>query len=126
MANNRTWMMYNMRKHANKQYTKSEMACHDEIIENCFGKEIPLTEISNLIQLQNRLNNLKPVDGINPTKPGPMLDISIPSLKIAIRVNGGIHEGRRQRLKDEDQLTVLEGNGWTVIDVNYADREDLW
>lgn len=126
MANDRTWMMYKMRTTGLKEYTKSEKALHSEIIVNCFGTDIPITEIVTILQTQYSVRNMHEVEGIRPTIPPPKLDIAIPSMKIAIRVNGGIHEGRRQRLKDEDQRVVLEGNGWTVIDVDYADREDLW
>ena len=126
MANSRTWMLYNMRAFGKKEYTDSEIKCHKEIIDNCFGSDVPLNEIVNLIKTQYLVRNMHEVDGIRPTIPPPKLDIAIPSLKIAIRVNGGIHEGRRQRLKDEDQLTVLECNGWTVINVDFKDREDLW
>ena len=115
-----------MRKFGNKEYTKSELALHKEIINNCFGTEIPLNEVTDILKTQFLVRNMIEIDGIRPTIPPPKLDICIPELKIAIRVNGLIHQSRRQRLKDEDQKLVLEGNGWTVIDVDWSDREDLW
>ena len=126
MPNDRSWMMYNMREHGNKEYTESEVALHKEIINNCFGTEIPLKDILRIMRTQFRVKNLQLVEDIKPTNPPPMLDICIPELKVAIRVNGLIHQTRRNRLKDEDQKIVLEGNGWTVIDVDFSDREDLW
>ena len=75
-------------------------------------------------------HNLKPVmDGdewIHPTDPPPKIDIVILPLKLGIRVNGLYHKHGQRPLKDEDQKLVLEGNGWTILDVNYDDREDLW
>lgn len=118
--------MYNMREHGNKEYTDSELALHKEIINNCFDSEIPMNEILRILYTQFKVKNLKPVEDINPTNPPPKLDICIPEMKIAIRVNGLIHQTHRNRLKDEDQKIVLEGNGWTVIDVDFSDREDLW
>lgn len=124
--NNRTWMLCQMRKFSNKEYTPSELKCHEEIVDNCFDESIPITEIADILKTQFSVKNLKEIDCIRPTIPPPKLDIAIPYLKIAIRVNGLIHEGKKQSLKDKDQRVVLEGNGWTVIDVNQSDREDLW
>ena len=126
MANSRTWMMFKMRQHKNTECTPSELKLHQEIIDNCFSPDMSMIEISKILYTQFNVRNLIEVDCIRPTIPPPRLDIAIPELKIAIRVNGGIHEPHRQRLKDEDQGVVLEGNGWTVIDVDYSDREDLW
>ena len=126
MPNDKTWMLYRMRKFGNKEYTDSELALHKEIINNCFSQDIPLTEITDILRTQFLVRNLNQVEDMKPTNPPPRLDICIPEMKIAIRVNGLIHQGHRQRLKDEDQKTILEGNGWIVIEVNYADREDLW
>lgn len=130
MANQRTWMLFNMRKNNNVEFTKSEKALVEEITQECFGKEIPMTEISDMIILQRRMNNLKSVmDGtekMKPTIPGPKPDILIKPLKIIIRVNGLIHQTSRARIKDDDQKFILEGNGYDIIDVNFEDREDLW
>jgi hypothetical protein len=115
-----------MRENGNKEYTKSEVALHEELVKECFPSEMSIYDIATILKTQFLVRNLKPVEDIKPTNPPPKLDIAIPQMKIAIRVNGLIHRGAKQQLKDEDQKIVLEGNGWTVIDVNYDDREDLW
>ena len=119
-----------MRKNNNVEFTKSEKAMVEEITRECFGKEIPIQEISGMVVLQKRMNYLKPVmDGteeVRPTIPGPKPDILIKPLKIIIRVNGLIHQTKKARIKDADQKFILEGNGYTIIDVNFEDREDLW
>ena len=119
-----------MRQNKNTEFTKSEKALVEELTINCFDKEVPMTEISDIIILQKRLNNLKSVmDGteeLKPTIPGPKPDIIIKTLKIIYRVNGLIHQTAKQRMKDDDQKFILEGNGYTIIDVNFEDREDLW
>lgn len=126
MPNDRTWMLFKMRTVGNKEYTKSEKALYSEIVNECIDPAVNLIEVADIVKTQFVVRNLQPVEDIKPTNPPPKLDIAIPQLKIAIRVNGLIHRGRKQQLKDEDQKIVLEGNGWTVIDVNYDDREDLW
>lgn len=124
--NNRSWALFNMRRNRNIEYTDSEMKLLDEIINNCLPEDITQKEIDDIIRLQFKVRNLKPVDEINPTVPPPRLDIVILPLKIGIRVNGLIHETAKNSIKDEDQKIVLEGNGWTIIDVDWDDREDLW
>lgn len=54
------------------------------------------------------------------------LDISIPSKRIAIRVNGRIHEKKKQKMKDWDQRIVLEFNGWRVIDIDESRYPEFW
>lgn len=124
--NNRSWALFNMRKFRRTEYTDSEKKALEEIIENCFDESIPLSEVEELIKPQFKVNGLVAVDEINPTIPPPRLDIAIPTMKIGIRVNGLIHETRKNIMKDEDQKVVLEGNGWTLIDIDWDDREDLW
>jgi very-short-patch-repair endonuclease len=67
---------------------------------------------------------LTPVEGIK--KSMCRLDIAIPDKQIAIRMNGLIHEKKRQRMKDEDQRIVLEENGWVVIDVDEDNYPEFW
>lgn len=123
-------MLFNMRRNGKKEFTDSEKRLTNEIIENCFPLDITQKELDQILQFQFKCKNLKPIlDGtewLKPTEPPPRLDIVILPLRIGIRVNGLIHKGFKQKMKDEDQKFVLEGNGWTIIDVNFDDREDLW
>jgi hypothetical protein len=119
-----------MRRNGNIEFTKSEKKLVNELIENCFPDDMTQKEISEIMILQKRLNNLQPVmegtEIIYPTKPAPKPDIMIKPLRLIIRVNGLIHETKRARIKDFDQKLVFEGNGYDVIDVSFEDREDLW
>jgi len=120
-----------MRQNNKVEFTDSEMKLTEELIQNCFDPEIGQTEINIIMRFQFTPHNLKPVpDGdhafLYPTDPPPRIDIVILPLKLGIRVNGLIHKTQKRIIKDEDQKLVLEGNGWTIMDVNYDDREDLW
>ena len=51
---------------------------------------------------------------------GCVLDIAIPSKKIAIRLNGGYHfNSTKQRSRDDFQLEALKEGGWTVFDLDH-------
>jgi len=54
------------------------------------------------------------------------LDIAILPEKIAIRLNGEVHEKKIQKIKDEDQKIMLEEDGWKVIDFWYYDMPFLF
>lgn len=54
------------------------------------------------------------------------LDIAVLPEKIAIRLNGGVHEKRKQKIKDEDQKLMLEEDGWKVVDFWYYDMPYLF
>ena len=56
----------------------------------------------------------------------PDIVLMSPHKKIAIRMQGSIHKKKKQRMKDEDQKIILEGNGWTVIDFWYDVMVNLW
>lgn len=65
------------------------------------------------------------IDGY-PTK-NAVLDLAIPSKKLAIRLNGGIHKSsKRQKDHDEDQKYALEESGWRVIDFFEDEFPLLW
>ena len=42
-----------------------------------------------------------------------------PPLRIA-------HDGKKQKIKDEDQKIILEGNGWQVVDFWYHEMPNLF
>jgi very-short-patch-repair endonuclease len=56
-----------------------------------------------------------------------VLDIAIPSKKIAIRLMGGIHQVSKSRIrKDEFQKESLLESGWKVIDMIADEYPNLW
>ena len=56
-----------------------------------------------------------------------VLDIAIPSKKIAIRLMGGIHQVSKSRIrKDEFQKEALMESKWTVIDMIADEYPNLW
>lgn len=117
--NDRSWMMKGMRENNNNEYTKSQMRVK-EFLEQFFE-----------VQAEKYINDLAPVDCIKPTVPPPRADIYIQKFDggnypLIIRVMGGIHEGRTQKMKDEDQRVVLEGNGYLVLDIWWDDFDELW
>ncbi len=69
------------------------------------------------LRLEYTIPKLKTVDYIEPKK--VIADIADLTCKMVYRLNGPIHEGRIQTLKDEDQKVILEGNGWHVMDIWY-------
>ena len=75
------------------------------------------------IKLEEPLGNLDKVDEIS-CKCIP--DILIEDKKVVIRMNGEIHYKTKRTLKDEDQKIVLEGNGYTVIDVWFDEYPEFW
>ena len=46
--------------------------------------------------------------------------------KIAVRVNGAIHERTNRVIKDATQKDLLEAAGWKVFDFWHYDMPDLW
>lgn len=58
-----------------------------------------------------------------------LVDIALllpPAIKVAIRLNGEVHEKPRQKIKDEDQRINLEKEGWAVFDFNKSTMPELW
>lgn len=77
-----------------------------------------------IITQEYEVNNLT-LDG-TPTN-HCVLDIAIPSKKIAIRLMGGIHQISKSRIrKDEFQMYALEEIGWKVIDMIADEYPNLW
>jgi len=55
------------------------------------------------------------------------LDIAIPSLLIAIRLNGAYHfNSSLQETKDEFQKEALKQAGWKVVDFNHFKMKNLF
>jgi|TARA_B110001454_G_scaffold154542_1_gene143840 hypothetical protein len=56
-----------------------------------------------------------------------VLDIAIPSKKIAIRLMGGIHQASKSRIrKDDFQKEALIESKWIVIDMIADEYPNLW
>lgn len=111
--------MKGMRENNNTEYTKSQMRVA-EFLKQFFD-----------IKVEHYIYGLKEIDEIMPTNPPPRADIFIlgwvgSGKGLIIRVMGGIHEGSTQRMKDEDQKVVLEGNGYLVLDLWWDDFDELW
>jgi len=81
-------------------------------------------ELTCNFELEYEVPNLKTVDCIEPKT--VIADIADLTCKMIYRINGPIHEGRIQILKDEDQKIVLKGNGWHVMDIWYDEYTALW
>jgi len=113
MTKERQYILKNMRE-GDKEYTKSQLRIFNF-----------LKKFYDSVEMECVMNGLEEVDGIKPTIPPPKVDIvihwSFKYGRIAIRVMGEIHENPRQKIKDEDQRVVLEGNGWKVEDLWYDD-----
>ena len=90
-------------------------------------KEVLPSDISLLYEVE--LTNLHDVDGIKAkfAKPDIVLypDTKI-HRRIAIRMNGGIHMKKSQKMKDANQRIILEGNGYKVVDFNVDDMPNLF
>ncbi len=92
-----------------------------EIIQACLPSrfkmyyEYELTDLRDIQKIKGKF-----------AKPDIVLIDEVRGQKIAIRMNGGIHRKRLQKIKDEDQKTVMEGNGWKVVDFNEDDMPNLW
>ena len=78
------------------------------------------------ITMEYLVNDMKGVDGI--LSKNALLDIAIitKEVKVAFRLNGEVHEKKRQSMKDKDQRILLEGNGWKVYDLNKHSIPELW
>ena len=93
--------------------------------EQIFTRDYILKKHPNLIiKLEYPQSQLK-LDGKPYRK--CILDIAIPSKKIAIRLNGGYHHiSSRQGLKDEFQKEALLQSGWVVIDFDSYKMPNLF
>ena len=109
----------NMRKwYGKKDYTKSELRLYKELRETWF-KDLPIEEVIDNLKTQYTVY----MDG----KKLAILDICIPSAKIAVRVNGGVHGvSFAPTWRDELQKDRLEKLGYSVMDIYEDERPDLW
>ena len=98
----------------NTEYRKEQMLLADMIRV--------LLPKSN-VKLEEPLENLDKVDEIECRC---IPDILIEDKRVVIRMMGEIHNKSRRTLKDEDQKIVLEGNGYTVIDVWFDEYPEFW
>ena len=100
---------------------RDEQMWAGEIIQACLPSrfkmyyEYELTDLRDIQKIKGKF-----------AKPDIVLIDEVRGQKIAIRMNGGIHRKRLQKIKDEDQKTVMEGNGWKVVDFNEDDMPNLW
>ena len=87
-----------------------------------------------VVKMEHELHDLKDVDGIKAKF--CQVDITIifgvksgtkhTVKKIAVRLNGEVHDRSKQKIKDADQKIILEGNGWKVIDFWYHAMPNLF
>ena len=87
-----------------------------------------------VVKMEHELHDLKDVDGIKAKF--CQVDITIifgvksgtkhTVKKIAVRLNGEVHDRSKQKIKDEDQKIILEGNGWQVVDFWYYNMPNLF
>lgn len=95
---------------ARKNMWDSSYRPEQMFVRDYLNKKYPNT----IIKLEYTVNGLT-VDGKPYRK--CILDIAVPSKKIAIRLNGGYHHiSSRQQTKDEYQKYALEESGWKVLD----------
>ena len=103
------------------EYRSEEVFAYETIVE--YATQILKTK--PVIKMQYEIRNLKEVDGLKVDYCCPDIVILEPT-KVAIRLNGQIHENKKRRIKDEDQRIVLEGNGWIVLDFWFYDMPNLY
>lgn len=90
-----------------------------EIINACLPQSYHL-------EYEKELPDLRDVGEFKAKYACPDITLISQHRKIAIRMQGSIHKKKKQRMKDEDQKIILEGNGWTVIDFWYDVMTNLW
>ena len=105
----------NMGESGNTEYRKEQVKT-THILRNIYPE-------LDIVQ-EYEVDNLT-IDGI-PTS-HCVLDIAIPSKKVAIRLMGGIHQmSKSRRRKDEFQEEALLEAGWIVIDMIADEYPNLW
>ncbi len=103
------------------EYRSEEVFAYETIVE--YASKI--LKVKPVIKMQYEIRELDEVDGLTVDYCCPDIAILEPT-KVAIRLNGQIHENKKRRLKDEDQRIVLEGNGWKVLDFWFYDMPNLY
>ena len=109
------------KKSEGTEYRSEEVFAYETIVEYA----TQMLKTKPVIKMQYELRNLNEVDGLKVDYCCPDIVILEPT-KVAIRLNGQIHENRQRRIKDEDQRIVLEGNGWIVLDFWFYDMPNLY
>jgi len=112
---NSNWILRNMGEQGNTEYRREQVRCA-RILRDRLGVA--------LVKQEYVVKNLK-IDGAS--APNCVLDIAIPSEKIAIRLMGAIHQASKKRgIKDWYQKEALGQAKWAVYDF-YADKfPNLW
>jgi very-short-patch-repair endonuclease len=105
----------NLRKyHAKRAYTKSEKRLYAELLRECIDDIDAAHEIRTQYKIELEESYCVP-------------DIAIPSLKIAIKVNGSVHGiSGFPTWSDELQDYYIKKAGWDLITVYEDERPDLW
>ena len=76
--------------------------------------------------LEHELTDLHDVGEMKAKYACPDIVILSQHRTVAIRMQGSIHKKKKQRMKEEDQKVILEGNGWDVVDFWFDVMTDLW
>ncbi len=108
-----------MRKwYGKKDYTKSELRLYKELRETWF-EGVSIEEVLDNMKMQQKIYYEGKLLAIP--------DIIIPSAKIIVRVQGGVHGISIAPLwRDELQKSRLEELGYDVLDLYYDERPNLW
>jgi len=111
---NSNWILRNMGEQGNTEYRREQVRCA-RILRDKLGV--------NLVKQEYVVKNLK-IDGAS--APNCILDIAIPSEKIAIRLMGKIHNKKKRGIKDWYQKESLGQAKWAVYDFYEDDFPNLW
>jgi len=111
---NSNWILRNMGEQQNTAYRREQVRCA-RILRDRLGVA--------LVKQEYVIKNLK-IDGYS--APNAVLDIAIPSEKIAIRLMGEIHNKKKRSIKDWYQKEALAQAKWAVYDFYKDDFPNLW
>ena len=111
---NSNWILRNMGEQGNTEYRREQVRCA-RILRDKLGV--------SLVRQEYVVKNLK-IDGAG--APNCILDIAIPSEKIAVRLMGKIHNKAKRELKDWYQREALIQAGWAVYDFYEDNFPNLW
>lgn len=103
-----------MGEQGNTEYRREQVRCA-RILRDRLGV--------SLVRQEYVVKNLK-IDGAS--APNCILDIAIPSEKIAIRLMGAIHNKKKRGIKDWYQKEALTQAKWAVYDFNENNFPNLW
>lgn len=112
---NSNWILRNMGEQGNTEYRREQVRCA-RILRDRLG--------ISAVRQEYIVKNLK-IDGYS--APNCILDIAIPSEKIAVRLMGKIHQTSRKRdAKDWYQKEALAQAKWAVYDFYEENFPNLW